>query len=126
MAMLAMAMLPTLGRVAAASTTAGADDGLLRALAAMCMPSGLGQSSPALIAVSEATALPDPGMPMPASGEDCVYCLLLHALHVPAAASAPSAPPHVTIAPPVPAPTVRAGIAATGGSGPRGPPLRLS
>lgn len=126
MAMLAVAMLPTLGRIAAVSAGAGNDAGIARALAAMCMPSRLGLDSPALIAADDAPGLPDPGMPMPASGEHCAYCLLLHALHVPATAGTPTPPSHGSAAAPVPPATVRKDIAATGGSGPRGPPFRLS
>lgn len=124
MAMLAMAMLPALGRIAASQ--AEPEDGLARALAAMCTPSGLGQDSPALIAVELSTDLPKPGMPMPASGEDCVYCLLLHTLHIPTTATGPSAPPRGPIPALITTSAVTIGVAATGGTGPRGPPLSLS
>lgn len=133
MAMLAMAMLPALGRIgmAASGGGTGADDGIARALAAMCMPSGLGENSPALIAVKDSTALhgpalPNPYMPLPEPGEDCAYCLLQHVLDVPASvATCLPPPPHATAAV-VPAPTVHTAIAVTGGSGPRGPPHPLS
>jgi len=122
--MLAMAMLPTLGRVASASTAA--DAGILSALATMCMPSGLGAESPALRMASGATDPLEPAPPMPAQGEHCVYCLLLHTLHLPASVAVAASPRRALAASHPPAPRVHLPVAETAGSGPRGPPQPFS
>jgi Protein of unknown function (DUF2946) len=90
MAMVALTLLPGIGRIAQQTGTDTADRGLVSALGAMCTSQGLAYD-PA-VAVAEAAAFPlqadgegrSPSHPHPHAGGDCDYCTIASASIVPA------------------------------------------
>jgi hypothetical protein len=126
LAMLALSLLPSAGRIAAALDRDASADAL--DIAALCSPSGLGAASPAakLAAQLQAARQPDrsaPSAPSP-HDDDCAYCPLLGGL-------APAVPTLVVASPILPAiaPPAITAVASPrgrlpGAPGARGPPLR--
>lgn len=121
LAMLALALLPSAGRIAGAlRATASADD---IALSAMCMPSGLGAASPALkrILPSDEGGRPAPSTPSP-HDDECAYCPLLVGFAPTLPAPAIALAPLPAIAPPALAAVAPLRERLPGAPGARGPP----
>ena len=121
LAMLALSLLPSAGRIASALRSGDAVDTL--GVAALCSPSGLGAASPAAKLAAQLQAALQPDRPAPSPhGDDCAYCPLLGGL-------APAVPTLVVASPILPAiaPPAIATIASPrerppGAPGARGPP----
>jgi hypothetical protein len=123
LAMLALSLLPSAGRIAAALQRDDAIDAF--AAAALCSPSGLGADSPA--ATLQKALRPDrpaPSAPSP-HADDCAYCPLLGGLSpaVPTLALALQIPP--SIAPPAITADALPHERLPGAPGARGPPRRV-
>ena len=121
LAMLALALLPSAGRIAGAlRAIASADD---IALSAMCMPSGLGAASPALkrILPTDEGGRPAPSAPSP-HDDDCAYCPLLVGFAPTLPAPAIALAPLPAIAPPALAAVAPLRERLPGAPGARGPP----
>jgi len=127
LAMLALSLLPSAGRIAGALRGGPATDPL--DLAALCSPSGLGADSPAAkrLAQLRATLPPDrPAPPAPSPhDDDCAYCPLLGGLAPAVPALAAATPILPAIAPPaLPLAAASFRERPPGAPGARGPPLR--
>ena len=126
LAMLALSLLPSAGRIATALRGGDAVDAV--GVAALCSPSGLGAASPAAKLAAQLQAALQPAHPAPSApsphDDDCAYCPLLGGL-VPAV-------PALAIALPAPHPVAPPAIATLafprerlpGAPGARGPPVR--
>ena len=125
--MLALALLPSAGRIASALRGGETVDAL--GVAALCSPSGLGAASPAATLAAQVQAALQPGRPAPPApsphDDDCAYCPLLGGL-------SPAVPAR-TIALRIPQPIAPPAIAVfalpherlPGAPGARGPPRRV-
>lgn len=126
LAMLALSLLPSAGRIASALRGGDAVDAL--GVVALCSPSGLGAASPAakLAAQLQATLQPDrpaPSAPSP-HDDDCAYCPLLGGITPAVAALAVSTPVLPAISPPAITSVTFLRGRLPGTRGARGPPHR--
>lgn len=82
LAMLALSLLPSAGRIASALRGGDAVDAV--GVAALCSPSGLGAASPAAKLAAQLQAALQPDRPAPSAPsphtDDCAYCPLLGGL----------------------------------------------
>lgn len=124
LAMLALSLLPSAGRIANALRGGDPVDSL--GVAALCSPSGLGAASPVAKLAAQLQAALQPDRPAPSApsphADDCAYCPLLGGLAPAVPALAITLPAPHPIAPPaiatVPSPRERL----PGAPGARGPP----
>lgn len=124
LAMLALALLPSAGRIASALRTHDTIDDF--GLAALCSPSGLGAASPvferaARLQAGVDPAAPAPGKPSPHDG-DCAYCPLLGGIALPMPHVLAALPSLAADATPSPTWVARPLERLPGAHGPRGPP----
>ena len=112
----ALALVPTVGRVAQACQTAETGD----AWGAMCTVAGLVQ-----VAVDPAhDPVRHPGAPADHAGQgDCAYCPLLQSLQVPQAVLAVVPPSFGPAGPPISARSIALPFRHPAGLGSRGPPV---
>ncbi len=104
LAMLALALLPGIGRIAQSRDVGGAAGTVNALLGAICTTQGLAYDTRLAaieaidLALDDRTDAPAPAPP-PHTEHDCDYCALTSATAVPAAVALPASSPHTDAAP---------------------------